>query len=186
MKTFVSPWYSEYRGGVEFDTMSNDGYISTGTHLCAPVRTDKASALIDAQTMLTRIEAEIAEIESDMAPGYRVEIGTDDTELYVIWNPTTSFIVGYDLTAEQAAVVAANAAVIEGEVMNEQQFYQVTWGTAGVPQIGWGRKVFADPSLEARNASEAQRFFAERVGAGVPCQLQTVLGVTIRDSVDAA
>ncbi len=115
MKTFVSPWYLEYRGGVEFDTMSNDGYISNGSHLCAPVRKDKASALIDAQMMLQRIEAEIAEIESDMPPGYRVEMGTDNTELYVIWNPATSFIVGYDLTAVQAAVVAAYAAVIEGE-----------------------------------------------------------------------
>ena len=67
---------------------------------------------------------------------------------------------------------------------NEQQFYQVIWGTKAVPSMGWGRKVFADPGLEARNASEAKRFFEERVKTGIPCQLQTILGATIRDSVE--
>jgi|JI8StandDraft_1071087.scaffolds.fasta_scaffold934681_2 hypothetical protein len=70
--------------------------------------------------------------------------------------------------------------------MDEQQFYQVVWGTKAVPAMGWGRKVFADPGLEARNASEARRFFEERVEAGVPCRLQTILGETLQDSVEEA
>ena len=67
---------------------------------------------------------------------------------------------------------------------NEQQFYQVVWGTKDIPTLGYGIRVFTNPSLEARNASEAQRFYRERVEAGIPCKLQTILGVTIRDSVN--
>ncbi len=69
--------------------------------------------------------------------------------------------------------------------MNEQQFFQVVWGTPSVPQIGWGVKVFADPSEGARNAMEAQRYYDARVKAGICCKLQTILGVTILDSEDA-
>ena len=66
--------------------------------------------------------------------------------------------------------------------MDEQQLFQVVWGTSAVPAVGWGVKVFADTSETARNATEAQRFYNARVQAGVECKLQTILGVTIMDS----
>ena len=67
---------------------------------------------------------------------------------------------------------------------DEQRFYQVVWGTKAVPSMDWGKKVFADSSLDARNASRARRFFEDRKRTGVPCQLQTLLWVTLRDSVE--
>ena len=67
--------------------------------------------------------------------------------------------------------------------MDEHQFFQVVWGTPEVPKIGWGVKVFNDPSEGARNATEALRFFAGRAQAGVCCKLQTTLGVTLMDSM---
>ncbi len=66
--------------------------------------------------------------------------------------------------------------------MNEAQFYRVVWGVTGVPALGWGVKVFSDIDESARNLAKARQFYNSLVQDGVPCRLQTALGVTVRDS----
>ena len=66
--------------------------------------------------------------------------------------------------------------------MDEEQFYRVVWGVKNSPALSWGVKVFADVAESARNLSEARQFYSSLVQEGIPCQLQTALGVTVRDS----
>lgn len=66
--------------------------------------------------------------------------------------------------------------------MNEEQFYRVVWGAKNIPALGWGVQVFADIDESARNFSEATQCYNQFVQEGIPCRLQTALGVPVRDS----
>ena len=48
--------------------------------------------------------------------------------------------------------------------MNEEQFYRVVWGVAGVPALGWGVKVFADIEELGKSPVVLQQSFCKAQG----------------------